>query len=188
MQAHWLLGGGIGSGKSRVRSRLDELGVPTLDADSLGHSVLDLGGPAYEEVAAHWPGVVTNGIIDRQALGQNVFASREQLALLESLTHPHIRTAIEVSAADNDLLVVEMPILDPRMDSRWRRIVVDCSERDRVERAVARGMAESDVIARMAAQPSRSQWLAVADLVVPNHGSLEELDDAAATLSTVLCD
>ncbi len=164
--------GGIGSGKSAVRKLLTERGVRTIDADEIGHLVLAAEGMA--PVAERWPHVVLEGQIDRKLLAGVVFDDPVELAALESITHPLIfgRIATELEGFSG-VAVVEMPLLGSELG--WPLIVVDATDLQRVEWAVGRGMAEADVLRRMAAQPSRGQWLAAADVVIPNHGTSEEL-------------
>jgi dephospho-CoA kinase len=81
------------------------------------------------------------------------------------------------------VVVVEVPLLGHGLGDGWKRVIVDCRDEVRIERAVQRGMTETDARARLAAQPSRSEWLAVADVVIPNHGSVEELEQAVAHIS-----
>jgi dephospho-CoA kinase len=105
-----------------------------------------------------------------------VFNDPSQLRELETITHPHIFARINDRV--EDLLgpvVVEIPVLGHGLGDDWKRIVVDSRDEVRLERAVERGMDRADAIARMASQPSRAEWLAMADLVIPNNGSLEEL-------------
>lgn len=183
VQRRWVLGGGIASGKSLVRRFLDDAGVPTIDADSVGHAVLEPDGEAFDEVSSRWPEVVTDGTIDRTRLGGIVFGDATQLSELESVTHPHIFGIIRAQVEKIDSgVVVEMPLAGRRLGDDWRQLVVDCRDEIRVERAVARGMAEDDVRARMASQPSREGWLVGADLVVPNHGSMDELKATVRSL------
>lgn len=170
------MGGGIGSGKSSVRRMLEEHGVVGIDADEIGHDVLLPDGPAFESVAARWPEVVRDGRIDRARLAAIVFEDAGELSALEGLTHPHIFGRIGQRLEEvSGVAVVEVPLLNPPSVSDWGRLVVDCSDEVRLARVVARGMAEGDARARMASQPSRAEWLTVADVVVPNHGGLEEL-------------
>jgi dephospho-CoA kinase len=168
----WLLCGGIGSGKSEVRRLLAEHGIETIDADTVGHRVLDAEG--FAPVAARWPEVVLEGQISRQALARVVFDDPDELSALEAITHPlifgRIRSDLE---GFSSVAVVEVPIIETSLG--WPRIVVDSTDEDRMRRAVERGMALDDVKKRMAAQPDRAEWLAVADLVLPNHGDLSEL-------------
>ena len=179
IQEHrWILGGGLASGKSVVRRLLSSAGIATIDADAVGHSVLEPGGGAYAEVSQRWPEVLDGGRIDRSALARIVFNDLEELAALEAMTHPHIFDTIRSRVEKiRGTVVVEMPIEARGLGSRWRRIVVDSRLETKVERAVARGMGSDDARARLAAQPDRPEWLAIADLVIPNHGSLSELEE-----------
>jgi dephospho-CoA kinase len=183
-QRRWLLSGGIGSGKSAVRVLLDRSGLETIDADSVGHEVLEPDGAAFGQVAERWPMVVSGGRIDRKALGAIVFDDKGELAALEEITHPHIFGIIShLVQGNDDVVIVEIPLIRPGMKGGWRRIVVDCDDSTRLGRLSERGMASADAEARMRSQPSRSEWLAAADLVVPNHGSREELGSTVAQLS-----
>lgn len=155
---------------------LEELGVATVDADQIGHDVIAPDGSAFDDVASRWPQVVTDGQIDRKALAALVFNDAAALAELEAITHPHIFGRIGRRLQNiSGVVVVEIPLLDRPALGDWRRLVVDCADDIRLERAVERGMDRADVEARMASQPSRARWLASADLVVPNHDDLEEL-------------
>jgi dephospho-CoA kinase len=186
-QHRWLLGGGIGSGKSAVRSLLEQTGLATIDADSIGHEILEPDGAAFAQVTARWPLVVVDGRIDRKALGAIVFGHERELAALENITHPLIFGMINRRVQQFDeVVVVEIPLLNPTLDVGWRRIVVDCEDSIRLERLIEKSMTSADAAARMRSQPTRSEWLARADLVVPNHGSLEELAVTVGQLSREL--
>lgn len=164
-------------------------GVMTVDADSVGHAVLNPDGPAYAQVVERWPHVVRHGEIHRPSLASIVFNDPAELAALERITHPHIFDTINARVESLDsIVVVEIPLLSHGLGDDWRRMIVDCRDELRLQRAVERGMVEQDARARMAAQPRRGEWLAIADLVVPNHGSLENLESTIATLVRVLND
>lgn len=184
---NWLLTGGIGSGKTEVRRILDGHGLMTIDADSVGHEVLSPGGAAAEEVAQRWPDCVVDGVIDRRALGARVFARSEELEELEEITHPHIFSAINrrVAAATGPV-IVEIPVLAKPAGTTWRTLVVDAPDESRRRRAVDRGSTAEDVNRRMAAQPSRSEYLAAADVVLPNTGSVDDLERGTGQFVTHL--
>jgi dephospho-CoA kinase len=166
----------MASGKSKVREFLEGEGVVTIDADSIGHAVLQPEGSAFAQVADRWPDAVREGEIHRPSLASIVFNDPDELAALEAITHPHIFDTINAQVEGvASVVVLEVPVLSHGLGDDWRRVVVDCRDEVRRERAVARGMSESDVRSRMARQPSRSAWLAAAELVIPNHGSEEEL-------------
>ena len=178
-QPRWVLSGGIGSGKSEVRRLLSEHGVRTVDADAVGHLVLEPDGEAFESVSKRWPTVMTEGRIDRRALGAIVFGNESALRELEEMTHPAIFGRIMADVEEfPDTVVVEIPILNHRLDGDWQRMVVDAPVEVRVSRSVDRGLSEEETRSRMDAQPNRSEWLAAADLVIPNAGSLKDLESA----------
>ncbi len=160
-----------------------------MDADRVGHEVLAPDGPAFEEVAARWPSVLVDGAIDRRALGRIVFADPSQLAELEAITHPLIRgrLAALVAGADGPV-VVEIPIPVGWLPDEWPVVVVDAPDDLRRERLAARGMDPDEIVARMAAQPSREAWLAMADHVVDNRGDRSALTREVARLVEVLGD
>ena len=187
VQRRWVLSGGIGSGKSEVRTLLEKSGVATIDADGIGHLVLASDGPASAEVASRWPRVVVDGEIDRAALASIVFEDPGELASLESITHPYIFDTIRARVQDiAGPVVVEIPLFYHRLGDDWRWIVVDCDDQTRLHRLLDRGMTEDDIRARMKTQPSRADWLAAADLVIPNHGSLNGLVGTVALVASRL--
>jgi dephospho-CoA kinase len=170
----WVLSGGIGSGKSEVGRMLAATGVRVIDADRVGHRVLEPAGRAFAGVVARWPDVLRNGVIDRKKLAAIVFSDPEQLRELESLTHPAIFGSIRSDLEGfQGIAVVEAPILSDALG--WPRIVIDAPDEMRLARVVARGMDPDDARRRLTAQPSRGEWLAAGDLVIPNTGALEEL-------------
>lgn len=177
------MSGGLACGKSKVRQLLEAAGVVTIDADSVGRLVLQSDGPAFADVAARWPHVVRDGEVHRPSLAAVVFGDADELAALESMTHPHIFDTITARVERVEAPVaVEVPLLSHGLGDEWRRIVVDCRDEVRLQRAIERGADEEDARARMAAQPSRGEWLAVADVVIPNHGSIEDLAEAVSAL------
>ncbi len=173
-----LLSGGIGSGKSAVSEALRAKGIAIFDSDKAGHEALEPDGEAFEQVSKRWPEIVEDGRINRRALGRIVFGNPELLAELESYTHPAIRTRLDrqVDALDADIAMVEMPLPKDFMGPGWLRAVVDVPDAIRIDRLLARGMQREEILQRMAAQPSRNEWKAIAHYVLDNSGSLDELD------------
>ena len=170
-----------------MRVLLEGFGVNTIDSDAIGHRVLEPDGQAFSEVASRWPQVLRHGRIDRSRLAGIVFSDPVQLATLESLTHPHIFGMITgLLQGIGGPVVVEIPMLHKAPPGEWRRLVVDCDDETRLRRLVRRGMAEAEARARMATQPSRREWLAIADVVIPNHGSADELASAAREVAKVV--
>jgi dephospho-CoA kinase len=183
------LTGGIGSGKSEVARRLAERGAVVIDADMAAREVVVPGSPGLAQIAATFGESVLrpDGSLDRQRLGQMVFADPGLRATLNAIVHPLVRTwmeeaeraAVRASPPPGPVIVHDVPLL---AESRGTAgfdvvIVVDVPPELQVERLVRlRGMAADQARARMAAQASREQRLAVADIVIDNSGSLDDLD------------
>ena len=185
------LTGGIGSGKSEVSRRLAAHGAVVIDADVAAREVVAPGTPGLAQVAAAFgPEVLgPDGALDRERLGAMVFRDPALRAKLNAIVHPLVRewmTAAERAAAEaaaatgRDLIVVhDVPLLaeSGRADGFDLVIVVDVPPELQVERLVSeRGMTPDQARARMAAQAGRDQRLGLADLVIDNSGSLDNLD------------
>lgn len=184
------LTGGIGAGKSAVADLLVSYGAVLIDSDLIAREVVAPGTPGLAAVVAEFgPGVLgADGALDRPALGAIVFGDPERLAALNAIVHPLVRersAQLEAAAAPDAIVVHDVPLLAenglrPLFD---QVIVVDADQEVRLDRLVRlRGMAESEARARMAAQASREQRLAVADLVVENNGSPAELAERVKAL------
>jgi dephospho-CoA kinase len=184
------LTGGIGSGKSEVSRLLAERGAVVIDLDVLAREVVAPGTPGYQRVVAEFgPSAVgADGALDRPALGRLVFADAERLRALEAIVHPLVRarTAELVAAAPPDAVVVhDVPLLVEKhmRDLYDVVVVVDVPVEAQLDRLVRlRGMREADARARIAAQASREQRLAVADEIVDNSGTLADLADQVQVL------
>jgi dephospho-CoA kinase len=186
------LTGGIGSGKSEVSRRLAAHGAVIIDADVAAREVVAPGTPGLAQVAVAFGAEVLgpDGTLDRERLGAIVFHDPALRAKLNAIVHPLVREwmgAAERAAADaahGDLIVVhDVPLLaeSGRADSFDLVIVVDVPPELQVERVVSeRGMTPDQARARMAAQASRDQRLAIAGLVIDNSGSLDDLDRRVA--------
>lgn len=184
------LTGGIGAGKSEVSRLLVSYGAVLIDADRIAREVVEPGTPGLDAVVeAFGPGILTpRGTLDRPALGAIVFADPERLAALNAIVHPLVgaRSAELERAAGPDAVVVhDVPLLTenglaPLYDLV---VVVDATPGTQLDRLVTlRGMTESDARARMAAQATREERKAVADLVVDNDGPLEALESQVRAL------
>ncbi|WP_035805355.1 dephospho-CoA kinase [Kitasatospora mediocidica] len=178
------LTGGIGAGKSAVSSLLASYGAVLVDSDLIAREVVAPGTPGLAAVAAAFgPGVLAaDGSLDRPALGAVVFADAERLQTLNAIVHPLVRARsaeLEAAAGPGDVVVHDVPLLAenglaPLYD---QVIVVDAADEVRIDRLVRlRGMAEAEARSRMAAQATREQRLAVADLVIDNNGTPAELE------------
>ncbi len=172
------LTGGIGSGKSEVAHMLARRGAIIVDADQVARQIVEPGQPALAEIAAEFgPGVIRDdGALDRAALAELAFADPARLARLNEITHPRIaeRTRQLLDAAPpGSVVVYDMPLLiENGLTAGWDLIVVvDAPDEVRVQRLTEyRGLPEADVRARMAAQASREERNAAADVVLDNAG------------------
>jgi dephospho-CoA kinase len=184
------LTGGIGSGKSTASTRLRELGATVLDYDQLARDVVEPGSAGLAAIAERFGDDVlrADGTLDRPALGAIVFADPAALRDLEGITHPAIReraARLEQEAGPDAVVVHDNALL---VDMGAHRamdlvVVVDVPVETQVQRLVEhRGLPEADARARIAAQLSREERLAVADRVLDNAGTPEQLRDAVDAL------
>ncbi|GAA4844408.1 dephospho-CoA kinase [Kitasatospora terrestris] len=177
------LTGGIGAGKSEVSRQLAELGAVIVDSDLIAREVVAPGTPGLAAVVEEFgAGVLrADGGLDRPALGAVVFTDPQRLAALNAIVHPLVRARsaeLEGSAGPDAIVVHDVPLLaENGLAPLYEAvIVVDAPDQVRIDRLVRlRGMAEDEARARMAAQATREDRLAVADLVIDNSGTLDEL-------------
>jgi dephospho-CoA kinase len=184
------LTGGIGAGKSEVSRLLGSYGAVVVDSDLIAREVVAPGTPGLAAVVAEFgPEVLRpDGALDRPKLGGIVFADPARLAALNAIVHPLVRdrsARLEAAAGPADVVVHDVPLLAenglaPLYDLV---VVVDAADETRVARLVRlRGMAEEEARARLAAQASREDRLAVADVVLDNEGPLERLEPQVRAL------
>ena len=178
------LTGGIGAGKSAVAGLFAARGAVVIDADALAREAVQPGTPGLAEVAdAFGPQVLRpDGSLDREALGAVVFADPQARNRLEGVTHPRIRelTAARMAVVPPGTVVVhDVPLLvEAGLAGAYDVVVVveadDAVRLERLERD--RGMPAEVARARMAAQATREQRAAVADVVLVNDGTRAELE------------
>ncbi len=182
------LTGGIGSGKSEVSRRLAALGAVIVDADQAAREAVAPGTPGLARiVAAFGDGVLLpDGSLDRPRLAEIAFGDDAARATLNKIVHPLVRQRMreaEASAVAGgaEVIVHDIPLLAEGGQARSSGfdvvIVVDAPEAARARRLTARrGMTAAQAAARMAAQATREQRLAIADIVIDNSGTLAALD------------
>jgi dephospho-CoA kinase len=188
------LTGGVASGKSTVSAMLADLGAVIVDADILAREVVARGTEGLSEVVAEFgPDVLTkDGALDRSALGALVFADADRRRALEAIIHPRVRSRaaeIEAAAPPGSVVVHDIPLLAEtgQADSFDAVIVVDVPTEVQLDRMVRlRGMTTEDAQARIDAQASREDRLAVATYVVNNTGTLEQLRRRVAEVYAAL--
>jgi len=175
------LTGGVGAGKSSVSALLAEHGAVIVDADLIAREVVEPGTPGLAAVVAEFGAgiLAAEGSLDRAALAEIVFHDDSARLRLNAILHPLIgdRTAELIAAAPAGSIVVnDIPLLAESRRSGYDVVIVVVAGRQvRLERLEKRGMGPDEAEARMAAQASDEQRLALADEVVHNDGTREEL-------------
>lgn len=179
------LTGGIGSGKSTVGALLVDRGAVLIDADAIVHEVQAPDGEAFDPIVERFGKevVATDGTLDRSRIAAAVFADDDARRDLNAITHPVVgRVMAERVAAlaqTDEVVVLDIPLLAEGGRDRYGLagvLVVDCPEGEQVRRLVAyRGFTEGEARVRIAAQISREDRLAIADHVIDNSGSVDDL-------------
>jgi dephospho-CoA kinase len=178
------LTGGIASGKSTVAGMLRELGFNVLDADGLGHALMEPGTPAHGEIVREFGAGVTgaDGRIDRKKLGVIVFTDRDKLERLNAIVHPRVEDEIvrqfrewEVSGVRDAVFVEAALLVEAGYQNNLDGLVVAwCRPEQQVERLLARGLSEVEARRRIGAQMPAEQKLKFAAEKIDCSGSIEE--------------
>lgn len=183
------LTGGIGSGKTAVSDIFEELGIGIVDADLASRVVVEKGRPSLEEIAKHFgQGILTEeGELDRAKLREIIFNSDEEKNWLESLLHPAIAKQIqeELKASSSPYTILVSPLLleTNQKDFCNKVLVVDVPVETQIERTLKRDdVSLEQVQSIIKAQISRDKRLELADEVIVNDKSLEDLQLAVSKL------
>ena len=176
------LTGGIGAGKSSVARLLAQRGAVVIDADALAREVVEPGTPGLVEVVERFGDSVLqpDGSLDRKALAGKVFDHPDELAALNAIVHPRVAALFRERLADlpRDAIVVhDIPLLveTGAADRYDLVVVVEADERLRLERLAARGLRPAEAWSRIRAQAPAEARAAVADVVIDNDGTPEQL-------------
>lgn len=188
------LTGGIGAGKSEVARRLAAYGAVVIDADAVARDVVAPGTPGLAELVREFGEDVlrSDGSLDRERLGELVFADGSLRMKLNAIVHPRVgerMRELEQAAGGAAIVVHDVPLLaENHLAGNFDLVVVvDVPVRVQAERLMReRGLSRSQAEARMQAQASRQERLAIATIVVDNSGSLAELDREVGELWTEL--
>ncbi|MBI5232155.1 MAG: dephospho-CoA kinase [Coriobacteriales bacterium] len=185
-----VLTGGIGAGKSEATAFFREKGAVVLELDRIATHLLEPESVLLARVVAEFGPDVLNadGSVNRERLASAAFCSPENAEKLNAIIHPAV--ASEVGPAITDLrllpnppevvvidvpLLVEAPVFAELADEV---VAIEAPVETRVSRAMARGMSEADVRARIACQATDAERRELADVVIENAGTLEEFRDA----------
>lgn len=176
------LTGGIASGKSTVANELAHRGAVIIDADELAREVVEPGTPGLAAIVRRFgDGVLAGGQLDRAALAKIVFADPQARRDLEEIIHPAVRrraAELEAAVPHPSVIVHMIPLLvETGQESDFDLcVVVDVDHQTQLARLMARGpMSREEAESRIAAQATREQRLAAADIVVHNVGTINDL-------------
>lgn len=181
--AKYLIGltGNIATGKSAVARMLAELGARVIDADQVAHEVMRHGTPTWQAIVdAFGPAILAPGDeIDRERLGEIVFADPEALHRLEAIVHPAVGLAVTkaIATAAGRVVVVEaIKLIEAGMYRAYHALwVTTCPPETQIARLIAqRGLSEAEARLRVEAQPPQAEKVALADVVIDTSGSLED--------------
>ena len=176
------LTGGIASGKSTVAKMFAELGVPVIDTDVIAREVVAPGEPALDEIAERFGErmIDATGRLDRGAMRKLVFTDNSAREDLEAILHPRIgaETRRQADSAGGEYQLIVVPLLtgSPLREFVDRVLVVDCNEETQMRRLLKRDTETMEQAQRIiAAQASRAERLSIADDVIRNDGTLDDL-------------
>ena len=175
------LTGGIGSGKSLAAEYFADHGALVIDADQLARAAIERGSTGFDEVVSLFgDSILVNGEIDRRTLGELIFKDPGLKSKLEAIIHPRVRSEFEEAVASlttNQILVYEIPLLfETGSASRFDSIItVEADMDERIARLLKKGLLISEIEGRIASQATREQRVSIADFVIENNGSQDDL-------------
>ena len=177
------LTGGIGSGKSAAADFFQNEGISVIDTDQLARKVIEKDTPGYSKVVDSFGANIldNNDSIDRAKLREEVFHDNEKRKILESITHPLVRElmAQKISSSISPYSIIMVPLIFETNSAKNydRVLVIDCDVEIQLERAMARDENSADLIQKIiCSQCSRSERLSIANDVIPNNQSIEDLE------------
>ncbi|MFH1571702.1 MAG: dephospho-CoA kinase [Gemmatimonadota bacterium] len=186
--------GGIGAGKSTLARLLAERGATVVDADRVGHEIVERPAVRAQLRAAFGSGILdSDGHLNRRELGRRAFADADSLRRLNAIVRPHLepelwRQVETAAAAGAEIVVVDAPlILEWQIQERFDALVaVVAGPEQRRRRVQARGLEAGEFDRRAPTQASTAAQVAAAHHVVENDGDLTSLATAADRLISAL--
>lgn len=195
------LTGGIGCGKNAVVAYLESMGALVIDTDLIAHQITGQDGLAMPAIKSSFGDefLLPDGSLDRGKMRTLVFSDPKAKLALEQITHPLIHQKTQEIASEGikkqpPYVVFMVPLLiesgqwihqtPPKIDYV---VVVDCSEELQISRVQARNQLPIETIQKIiASQASRHERISVADYVIENNGTLEELEIESKRLHQIL--
>ena len=174
------LTGGIGAGKSEALAVFERRGIPVLSTDEVAHDILD-DDQVRRAVVERWgEEIAPGGAVDRDRVGEIVFADRDELAWLESVTHPRVGAKVlewrQGLDPEVEIAVVEVPLLfEAAMEGAFDATLAVIAD-DGIRDARLRERGQAGLAGREDRQLDQVEKERRADHVIRNDGSLEELD------------
>ena len=175
------LTGGIGSGKSTAGELFSELGAIVVDSDKLARDVIAPGTEGFNQVLESFgPEIITDGAINRAALGVKVFSDLAARLKLEAITHPLIRKAFAKHVSElpeNSIVINQIPLLvESKHDYKFDVVITISSDvSNRTARLLKRGLTPTEIDLRISAQATDLQREEIADFVIENNGDFDSL-------------
>lgn len=180
------LTGGIGSGKSLAAEFFEELGAIVIDSDQLARDAIERGTPGFDEVVATFgDSILSGGEIDRSKLAEIVFRDEQARRNLEAIIHPRVRDmAVRIASRvpQDGVVINQIPLLfETNGKARFDMVItVASSLENRRARLTERGLKSYEIDRRISAQASDEQRASIADIVLENDGTPEELEAKVA--------
>jgi dephospho-CoA kinase len=182
------LTGGIGSGKSTVAQMLEIKGASVIDVDEIGRNVLVPDTRAFEQILNHFGNDILqrDGTVNRKKLGNIVFSNPSELEALEKISHPAINATLKmlIGKEPSPVIVLDMAVLvekplayDGLIPLYDRVVVVESLIEERIARLKLRGLTLTEIDDRFISQGSDQERRAVADRIIMNNGSIQDLSN-----------
>jgi dephospho-CoA kinase len=176
------LTGGIGSGKSAVANFFQDEGITVIDADELAREVIDKNSPGYKSIVDYFGSKIidSNGLIDRAFLRKEAFDDDKKKKVLESIIHPLVKDLMtkRIATSNSVYSIIMVPLIfETNSMSNYNRIlVIDCDPKIQLDRATLRDNNSNEQIQKIIdSQCLREERLSIANDVIPNNDSLENL-------------
>lgn len=187
--------GSSGSGKSTVSDYFRENGIPVLDCDEIYHELVEAPSACLTEIGKQFGmDLIRNNRLDRRKLGEIVFQDQEKLFLLNEISHRHVICELEKRITEyarnhHKACVIDAPMLfEAGLDRRCDAVIaVICDEAKQIERICARDdIDEEKARKRIINQKSADELKELADYVIINNGTYEELIDQCDRLQNLI--
>jgi len=176
------LTGGIGSGKSTAARMFADLGATIIDADAIAKEVLEPGQLGYETLVSKFGDEIldSSGNVDRAILAGKVFENSTKLKELEDIVHPAVASKvneIRESLTVGTIVIYDTPLLvEKKLQNQFDQVIVVLApESIRTQRLLDRGLGQRDIVARMSNQATDEERRKIANHIIDNSGTLEQL-------------